>query len=187
MSPGRKKPRRKKDGQSTARKAALRAPVKSAKAVSAPGSPRATAVRITWCGGARLLTSRAARAAVQAALLHGGRPNIEVRVVVVDDAALCDLHGRFLGDPAPTDVIAFDLGEDGGPAGEIYASAECAARVARQRGVEPGRELALYLVHGALHLCGLDDRAPQDRRRMRATEAQVLRGLGYEADPGPHP
>lgn len=141
----------------------------------------------------------ALRAAAEAALEHGGRPGIDVDVILVDDELLTALHGRFLGDASPTDVIAFDLGDpeapdapgrgtspSAGPVGEVYVSVECAWRTARERGVEPGRELALYVVHGALHLCGHDDHAGPDRERMREAERAVLSSLGYPDDPLPH-
>jgi probable rRNA maturation factor len=125
--------------------------------------------------------------AVEAALAHAGRPGIELDVVLVDDPTLADLHERFLGDPTPTDVIAFDLGQEGvGPRGEIYVSVDRALSVALERGTESSRELALYLVHGALHLCGHDDHDAADRERMRAAEARVLAGLGYPPDELPH-
>ncbi|MFN0006957.1 MAG: rRNA maturation RNase YbeY [Planctomycetota bacterium] len=139
-----------------------------------PGS-----VGIAWEVRARPITDRAIRTAVRAALAHGDRAGIAVEVALVSDRTLASIHGRFLGDPAPTDVISFDLGEeDGGPAGEIYVSVDRARAVARERGDSIERELALYLVHGALHLCGFDDRSPRQRARMRAAEALVLAGLG---------
>lgn len=149
-------------------------------------------VRIHRAVAAPELTTARARRAVQAALEQGGRPELRVDVVLVDDAGLVELHARYLGDASPTDVIAFDLrgGEaeasDDGPDAEIYASAERARAVARTRGVDSGRELALYLVHGALHLCGHDDREPRARRRMRAAEARVMEALGYPPDGAPH-
>lgn len=145
-------------------------------------------VRVTWNVASRPLSDSAVRAAVRAALREGRRPDLAVDIVLVGDAFLRDLHRRFLHDDTPTDVIAFDLGRaDGGPAGEVYASVVCARRVARARGVTPARELALYLVHGTLHLCGFDDHRPSDRRRMRTAEARVLASLGYAVDAGPHP
>jgi len=142
-------------------------------------------VGVFWKVRARPLPDRAVRAAVRAALDLGGRSGIPVDVVLVGDRALARLHGRYLGDPGPTDVLSFDLGEEGGgPAAEIYASVDRARAVARERGVEAGRELALYLVHGALHLCGHDDHALAARRRMRAAEAAVMRSLGYPPDHG---
>lgn len=144
-------------------------------------------VDVAWDVAARPLSDDDARAAVEAALAHGGRPGLEVGVVFVDDPTLAALHARFLDDPTPTDVIAFDLGAEGpGPAAELYASVDCAQRVAAERGVSAARELALYLVHGALHLCGLDDHDEGERAAMRAAERAVLGGLGYPPDDAPH-
>jgi probable rRNA maturation factor len=144
-------------------------------------------VQVAWSpdAGPALLSEAATRAAVEAALAHGGRAGLEISVAFVDDAGIAELHGRWLGDPTPTDVLSFDLGADQpGPAGEVIVSAERAAEVAGERGLDPVRELALYVVHGTLHLCGFDDRAPAERARMRAAESEVLAALGYAAAPG---
>jgi probable rRNA maturation factor len=99
--------------------------------------------------------------------------------VFVSDAELARLHAEHLDDPSPTDVMAFDLGEEGGgPAGEVYVSVERARAVARERELAPEAELLLYVVHGCLHLCGHDDHEPRARARMRAAERAVLTRLG---------
>jgi probable rRNA maturation factor len=135
-------------------------------------------VTIDWQVRPRLATNARIAAAAEAALAHGGRSGVELGLVLVDDAALCALHERWMGDPSPTDVLSFELGEElGGPAGEVYVSVECARRVARERALDPASELLLYVVHGVLHLCGYDDREPADRRRMRAAERKVLARL----------
>jgi len=95
----------------------------------------------------------------------------ELSVAFLTDAALARLHGEFLADPSPTDVITFPGGAPPGPAGEICVSADAARRVARG---DPSAELTLYLVHGWLHLAGPDDRAPAPRRAMRRAEAAAL-------------
>ncbi|MFN0242705.1 MAG: rRNA maturation RNase YbeY [Planctomycetota bacterium] len=139
---------------------------------------------MSWRRGPRLVATPEVRRIVSAALAHGGRGSLAVAVIFVDDEYLCALHERFLGDPSATDVITFDLGAsdaEDGVACEIYVSVDCARRVAHRRGEPVERELALYLVHGALHLCGFDDHERGDRRRMRAAEAHVLRALGYRA------
>lgn len=145
--------------------------------------PRAPGVHWT-VRGRRLLSQRQVRAAVAAALAHGGRPGLWVEVVFVDDRALARLHARHLGDPSPTDVITFDLGGDGGPEAELYVSVERARAEARARGLSAERELTLYVVHGCLHLCGFDDHASRARARMRAAEAAVLAELGHAPDRG---
>ncbi len=142
--------------------------------------------------GPRGIGERAVQAAVAAAFAHAARPMKNVDVVLVDDRTLARLHARFLDDPSPTDVIAFDLSDET-PAGasaleaEIYVSHECARRVAASRGVAFERELCLYIVHGALHLCGFDDRSRAARKRMRRAESRIMDELGYPPDSGPHP
>jgi len=87
------------------------------------------------------------------------------------DGELSALHGQFLGDPAPTDVITFPPNPAFGSAGEICVSVDAARR-------QPGRdfsdELTLYVVHGWLHLAGHDDLQPAKKRRMRRAEQKAL-------------
>lgn len=142
--------------------------------------------------------------AVRAALFHGGRSHRIVDVVFVDKETLAKMHGEFLGDRTETDVITFDLGFDENPApsgsqqpegvegppaeadGELYVSVDRALEVSVERGVSFERELILYVVHGTLHLCGLDDHSPDDRAAMRAAERVCLGQLGYPEDRAPH-
>jgi probable rRNA maturation factor len=148
---------------------------------------RGAAVEIAWRVRGRLLGDAEVRRILRAALRHGRREGLALAVVFVGDAALARLHGRWLSDPGRTDVITFDLSDRFSQAGELYVSATAARRVGRERGVGARRELALYLVHGALHLCGFDDRAARARAKMRRAETAVLRALGYPDDPLPHP
>jgi probable rRNA maturation factor len=138
-------------------------------------------VDVTWDAGPPLLPDAEVARAVEVALAYGRRSGLEVGVVFVDDATLAGLHGDWLDDPSTTDVLAFDLGpEGGGPAAEIYVSVDRARSEATARGIPLEHELQLYLVHGSLHLCGFDDREPAARRRMRAAEGAVLRRLALD-------
>lgn len=128
--------------------------------------------------------------AVDAALDHGERAGLAVSVVLADDTLMVELHAEHLDDPTPTDVISFDLGDaqlpDQGPAAELFVGVEHAHRVAAERGVAHARELALYVVHGVLHLCGFDDHTDEDSAAMRVAERAVMDALGYESDDAPH-
>ena len=143
---------------------------------------------VTWdVPGPPTLAREDVERAVEAALAHGGRAGAELSVVFCSDPALAELHGRHLGDDSPTDVMSFDLGDDGpGPVGELYVSVDRARAVAGKRGVDPARELCLYVVHGVLHLCGLEDGTDAERARMRVAEAAVMETLGYAPDLAPH-
>jgi probable rRNA maturation factor len=120
-----------------------------------------------------------------------GVARAEVGLAFVDDAAIHVLNRRYLQHDEPTDVITFPLSEpgEGKLSGEIVVSTETARRVARQLGHPDRDELLLYVVHGLLHLCGFDDRAPRDRREMRRREAHYLKQAGVQlkgpVEPGP--
>lgn len=102
-----------------------------------------------------------------------------ISVAIVDDAEISELHGRYLGDPSPTDVLSFPLHAPGEPLdGEIVVSAETAASAARRLGVDREGELLRYVVHGMLHLAGHDDATAQGRARMRRLERQYLARIG---------
>lgn len=91
----------------------------------------------------------------------------EIEVSIVDDGAIASVHAEFLDDPAPTDVITFDHGE-------ILVSAETAAARASEFGNPIDRELALYIVHGLLHLAGYGDKSPPEFETMRSAQEEVL-------------
>lgn len=150
------------------------------------------------------------REAVESTLRRYGAPAARVSVAVVDDAHIARLNKRHLNHEGATDVLAFDLRDDERAAdsnplppkadprgvksatslrvdGEIIVSADTAARVARERGLRFEAELALYAVHGTLHLLGCDDRNEQAAARMHQLEDEILSAMGvgavYRADP----
>lgn len=145
-------------------------------------------IELSWAvEGPRPISDEQALAALEAALEHGGRPGLDLSVVFVPDDELTRLHAEHLDDPTPTDVITFDLGDDDdGPAGELYLSVERARQVAESHGGTWASELTLYLVHGALHLCGYDDHEEGERRAMRRAEWTVMERLGYALDAARH-
>jgi probable rRNA maturation factor len=104
------------------------------------------------------------------------RGDRELHVSVVDDREMRRLHGRYLGRPRATDVMAFDLeGPVPSPLlGEVVISAETAARQARSVGVPVALELDLLLVHGLLHLVGYDDHDPGAARLMHERAREIL-------------
>lgn len=91
----------------------------------------------------------------------------EVEISLISDAEIARIHGEFMDDPAATDVITFHHGE-------ILASVDTAAREAAARGENMHRELALYLIHGLLHLHGHTDAEPAPRAAMHAAQDAIL-------------
>lgn len=102
----------------------------------------------------------------------------ELSLVFVDDPEIAQIHDDFMQDPTPTDVITFPGDPDMEFAGEIVVSADTALEKAEELGEDFAKELTLYLVHGWLHLAGLDDRNEQDRAEMREGEAYLMNKIG---------
>jgi probable rRNA maturation factor len=99
-----------------------------------------------------------------------------VSIAVVDDATIHAVNRRHLAHDWPTDVLSFRLSDPGDPflSGELVVSAERAATLARRFAVDPHAELALYVVHGLLHLCGYDDQDASGTEAMRRREGEIL-------------
>ncbi|MGE0193885.1 MAG: rRNA maturation RNase YbeY [Planctomycetota bacterium] len=109
-----------------------------------------------------------------------GRP-VVLAFVLVDDATIREVNARMLGHDWATDVITFPWGQAPALEAELMLSVETARREAAERGHDPADELALYAVHGVLHLLGHDDHDPAARRRMRSAERRWLERLGRPA------
>ena len=92
-------------------------------------------------------------------------------IVLVSDRQMAELNLRYHHTPGPTDILTFDYG---GGTGELIISVDHAVSQARRYRTTPARELALYVVHGILHLAGYDDGTPAQRRRMRTAERRWL-------------
>lgn len=92
----------------------------------------------------------------------------EICFVLVSDSRIAALHGEFLADPTPTDVITFLHGE-------IVISAETAAREAGQRRLRIPEEVARYAVHGLLHLAGWSDSRTAAAAQMHSVQEKILR------------
>ena len=111
---------------------------------------------------------------------HQCRP-ASLSITYVDDQQITQLNQQYLDRPGPTDVLSFDLADPdtAGIDGQVVVSVETAQRQAGERGHPLEAELALYTIHGVLHLLGYDDRQEDQARRMHAREDELLTELGY--------
>jgi probable rRNA maturation factor len=90
-----------------------------------------------------------------------------LEVSLVSEEEIARIHGEFFDDPTPTDVITFAHGE-------LVIGVEAAAAEAEVRDWPLERELLLYLIHGFLHLQGLDDQLPEQFEEMRRLQEEIL-------------
>jgi len=119
---------------------------------------------------------------VEAACLALGVSEAEVSVALLDDDAIASLNRTHLGKDRPTDVIAFSLYEEGeSVVGDVYIGVEQAELQAAEAGVPLDEELLRLVVHGTLHVLGMDHPDEAEAReespmyvRQEALVRQVL-------------
>jgi probable rRNA maturation factor len=99
--------------------------------------------------------------------------------LVTDDAELHRLNAQFLGKDYPTDVLSFPEGQPEGRLGDIAISGERAAEQAAAYGHGVEEEVRILMLHGVLHLLGMDHE--KDRGRMRRAESAWRSELGLPA------
>ena len=91
----------------------------------------------------------------------------EVEITLLGEAAIAKVHGEFLHDPTPTDVITFEHGE-------ILIGVPIAAANARKFRHPADHEVALCAIHGLLHLLGYDDLTEKEKVIMHARQEEIL-------------
>lgn len=133
-----------------------------------------------------LKISKTTLSSIVKALLKKERADCdEVIIHIVDAKKICQLHDRFFQDPSQTDCITFPIdgpkkNSDYTVLGEVFICSDTALEYASNRGLDPMKELTLYLVHALLHLLGYDDIDPKDRRVMRKKEKSCMEFLDRE-------
>lgn len=128
------------------------------------------------------------------------KDDVEVSLLFVDEPTIAQLRERFLGESGPTDVLAFPIDheidhggrspDEGGTGpggalsgdedeipvllGDVVVCPSVAAKNAAEHSVPLEDELALLVVHGLLHLLGMDHEADDEAERMERRERQLL-------------
>ena len=97
-----------------------------------------------------------------------------VSYLFVDDEEILAVNRQFLQHDYYTDIITFDYCTCGMLRGDMVISLDTVASNAEQFGADRRIELLRVIVHGLLHLCGIDDKAPGAREIMEANENRAL-------------
>lgn len=107
-------------------------------------------------------------AAVRMTLDERGLERAEISVTLLDDAQIQALNARHLQHDYTTDVISFPLWQPGDPVvvGDVYVGAEQAVRQAQYEGIDPREEVLRLVVHGTLHVSGLDHPDAAEERAL---------------------
>lgn len=99
----------------------------------------------------------------------------DINYVFVDDERILAVNRQFLGHDYYTDIITFDYTEGHIVSGDLYISLDTIRTNAEQYAhSQYRRELHRVIIHGVLHLCGLNDKGPGEREQMEAAEDKAL-------------
>lgn len=94
--------------------------------------------------------------------------------IFCDDETILDVNRQFLNHDYYTDIITFDYCEGDTISGDLFISLDTVRSNAAELGVPYGQELRRVIIHGILHLCGINDKGPGEREIMEAAENKAL-------------
>ena len=100
------------------------------------------------------------------------------------DERILQTNQDFLDHDYYTDIITFDESEGDRIAGDMLISLDTVRSNAEQIGTDYAEELHRVIIHGVLHLCGLNDKTDEDEERMRQAEESALSLLRAELGEG---
>ena len=107
------------------------------------------------------------------AAIHGRKVG-EIGYLFVDDEKILKCNRDYLGHDYYTDIITFDYGEDARINGDIVISLDTVRTNSEKFGKPYEEELHRVIIHGVLHLCGINDKGPGEREIMEANEDEAL-------------
>ena len=111
---------------------------------------------------------------IKAVAASYGRKVGEIGYLFVDDEKILEVNREYLGHDYYTDVITFDYDEDDTVSGDIVISLDTVRSNAQLFGKTYEEELYRVIIHGILHLCGINDKGPGERKIMEAAENKAL-------------
>lgn len=124
------------------------------------------------------IKKRETTAWIKAVAKSYGRRVGEVGYMFVNDDKILEVNREYLGHDYYTDVITFDYDEDDIVSGDVVISLDTVRSNAELFGKEYDDELHRVIIHGILHLCGINDKGPGEREIMEAAENKALAMLG---------
>ena len=115
---------------------------------------------------------------VKAVAASYGKKVGEIAYIFVDDEEILRVNREYLQHDYYTDIITFDYTEGDTISGDLFISLDTVRTNAEQFDKPYDEELHRVIIHGILHLCGINDKGPGEREIMEAAEDKALAMLG---------
>ena len=120
------------------------------------------------------LKTRDTTAWIKAVAAQYGRKVGEIGYLFVNDEKILEVNKEYLGHDYYTDIITFDYDEGDVINGDLVISLDTVRSNALLFGKTYNEELHRVIIHGILHLCGINDKGPGEREIMEAAENKAL-------------
>ena len=111
---------------------------------------------------------------VKAVAASYGKKVGEIAYIFVDDEEILRVNREYLQHDYYTDIITFDYTEGNTISGDLFISLDTVRTNAEQFDKPYNEELHRVIIHGILHLCGINDKGPGEREIMEAAEDKAL-------------
>lgn len=98
----------------------------------------------------------------------------ELAYIFCDDKKILDINLQYLNHDFYTDIITFDYSEGDKISGDIFISLDTVLSNSQKYNTDFKDELHRVIIHGVLHLCGIDDESEVDKHTMREAENKAL-------------
>ena len=98
----------------------------------------------------------------------------DVAYIFVSDDKILEVNRQYLQHDYYTDIITFDDSEGDVISGDLFISLDIVRSNSEQQGTAYEEELHRVIIHGILHLCGLNDKGPGEREIMETAENKAL-------------
>ena len=120
------------------------------------------------------IRKRTVSAWIKAVAATFGRKVGEIGYMFVDDEKILEVNNEYLGHDYYTDISTFDYDEGDTISGDLVISLDTVRTNAEKFGKDYNEELHRVIIHGILHLCGINDKGPGEREIMEAHENKAL-------------
>ena len=111
---------------------------------------------------------------IKAVAAKYGRKTGEIGYMFVNDEKILEVNREYLGHDYYTDIITFDYTEGNRISGDLFISLDTVRTNAEQFNASYETELHRVIIHGILHLCGINDKGPGEREIMEQAENKAL-------------
>lgn len=130
----------------------------------------------------RIKRSKEVRNLIEKVIRKANKIPGDLNFIITNDKIVRKLNVKYLGHNYFTDVIAFDYSKNEILNGEVYISIDTVKRNAIKYKVRLNSEILRVIIHGALHLCGMDDKSEEEKNIMRELEDKWIKEIGEDKE-----